>query len=193
MLAVSGGFDMRTPTDGAAAVVSRFPHGQLVVVPGVGHDPVDADFSLCALQAVRLWMTGGTPASQCARPAPLLRPIPAFPAPTVRKTPFSAQATYSIAAKTLAEAEASWLGSSSRVVPGLYGGKLSAAQREFTLTRYSIAPGVTLSGKVRLRSTTPPFGFQGTLTVGGRSAADGILGLNGSTLRGTLGGRIVGR
>jgi pimeloyl-ACP methyl ester carboxylesterase len=193
MLAVSGGFDMRTPTDGAAAVVSRFPHGQLVVVPGVGHDPVDADFSLCALQAVRLWMTGGTPASQCARPAPLLRPIPAFPAPTVRKTPFGAQATYSIAAKTLAEAEASWLGSSSRVVPGLYGGKLSAAQREFTLTRYSIAPGVTLSGKVRLRSTTPPFGFQGTLTVGGRSAADGILGLNGSTLRGTLGGRIVGR
>jgi len=53
---------------------------------------------------------------------------------------------------------------------------------------------VTLSGKIRLTSsTTLPFGFQGTLTVGGRSAATGILGLNGTSLRGTLGGRIVGK
>jgi pimeloyl-ACP methyl ester carboxylesterase len=194
MLAVSGGFDMRTPTDGAAAVVSRFPQGQLVVVPGVGHDPVDADFSLCAFQAVRLWISGGTPASQCPRGAPLIRPIPALPAGTVRKTPWSATATYAIAAKTIAEAEANWIGASSESVPGLYGGKLSAGQRELTLTRYSIAPGVTLSGKIRLtNSTTLPFGFQGTLTVGGRSAATGILGLNGTSLRGTLGGRIVGK
>jgi pimeloyl-ACP methyl ester carboxylesterase len=193
MLAVSGGFDMRTPTDGAAAVVSRFPQGQLVVVPGVGHDPVDADFSLCAFQAVRLWVTGGTPASQCPRGAPLIRPIPALPAGTVRKTPWSATATYAIAAKTIAEAEATWLGASSATVPGLYGGKLSAAQREITLTRYSIAPGVTVSGKLRLTSTTLPFRFQGTVTVGGRSAANGILGLNGTSLRGTLGGRLVGK
>jgi pimeloyl-ACP methyl ester carboxylesterase len=193
MLAVSGGFDMRTPTDGAAAVVSRFPQGRLVVVPGVGHDPVDADFSLCAFQAVRLWMSGGTPASQCPRGAPLIRPIPALPAGTARKSPWNATATYAIAAKTIAEAETQWIGASSETVPGLYGGKLSAGQRELTLTRYSIAPGVTLTGKIRLISTTLPFGFQGTLTVGGRSAANGILGLNGTSLRGTLGGRIVGK
>jgi pimeloyl-ACP methyl ester carboxylesterase len=193
MLAVSGGFDMRTPTDGAAAVVSRFPQGQLVVVPGVGHDPVDADFSLCAFQAVRLWMSGGTPASQCPRGAPLIRPIPTLPAGTVRKKPWTATATYAIAAKTIAEAEAKWLGASSETVPGLYTGKLTSGQREFTLTRYSIAPGVTLSGKIRLTKTTLPFGFQGTVTVGGPAAANGILGLNGTSLRGTLGGRIVGK
>jgi pimeloyl-ACP methyl ester carboxylesterase len=194
MLAVSGGFDMRTQTAGAAAVVARFPHGQLVEVPGVGHDPVDADFSGCAFQAVRLWMTGGTPSSQCPRTAPLLRPIAALPAPAVRKTPYSAQATYAIAAKTIAEAETSWLGASGPVVPGLYGGKLSAVQRDITLTRYSIAPGVFVSGKIKLVSTNPlPLAFQGTLTVGGRSATNGILGLNGKSLRGTLGGHIVGK
>jgi pimeloyl-ACP methyl ester carboxylesterase len=193
MLAVSGGFDMRTPTDGAAAVVSRFPQGQLVVVPGVGHDPVDADFSGCAALAVRAWMTGGTPASQCTRSAPFLHPIPALPAPTVRRTPWNAQTTYSIALKTVADAEASWLGSGSPVVPGIYGGKLSAGQRQFTLSRYSIAPGVTVTGTIRLTKTTLPLSFQGTLTVGGRSAATGILGLDGTSLRGTLGGRLVGK
>jgi pimeloyl-ACP methyl ester carboxylesterase len=193
MLAISGGFDMRTPTDGAASVVSRFPHGQLVVVPGVGHDAVDADFSGCALQDVRLWMLGGTPASQCPRSAPLLRPIPALPTPAVRKTPYSAAATYAIVSKTIAEAEASWLLASSSVVPGLYGGKLSAVQREATLSRYSIAPGVALSGKLRIVNTSLPLRFQGTLTVNGRSAANGLLGLNGTSLRGTLGGRLVGK
>ena len=193
MLAVSGGFDMRTPTEGAASVARRFPHGQLVTVPGVGHDPVDADFSGCALQAVRLWMTGGTPASQCPRSAPLLRPISALPAPTLPKKPWNAAATYTIASKTIAEAEASWLLASSQVVPGIYGGKLSAVQREITLTRYSIAPGVTVTGKLRLTNTNLPLGFQGTLTVGGRAAATGILGVNGSSVLGTLGGRIVGK
>jgi pimeloyl-ACP methyl ester carboxylesterase len=193
MLAISGGFDMRTPTEGAAAVVSRFPQGKLLVVPGVGHDPVDADFSACALQGVHTWMTGGTPPAECPRSAPLLRPIPALPASTVSKTRLSPAATYSIASKTIAEAEASWLGASSDAVPGIYGGSLSPSQRELTLTRYSIAPGVTLSGKLRLKSTNFPFGFQGTVTVGGPSAATGILGVNGTSVRGTLGGRIVGK
>jgi hypothetical protein len=123
----------------------------------------------------------------------LLRPIPALPASTVSKTRLSPAATYSIASKTIAEAEASWLGASSDAVPGIYGGSLSPSQRELTLTRYSIAPGVTPSGKLRLKSTNFPFGFQGTVTVGGPSAATGILGVNGTSVRGTLGGRIVGK
>jgi pimeloyl-ACP methyl ester carboxylesterase len=194
VLALSGGFDMRTPTDGAAAVVSRFPHGQLVVVPGVGHDPVDADFSGCALQSVRLWMLGApAPAAQCPRPAPLVRPIPTLPAPAARKTPYGAQATYAIASKTIAETEASALLATAGGVPGIYGGRLSVSPGQFTLTRYSIAPGVTLTGKLKVTTTTLPFKFQGTVTVGGASAANGILGLNGTSLRGTLGGRLVGK
>jgi pimeloyl-ACP methyl ester carboxylesterase len=194
VLAINGSFDMRTPTDGATSVISRFPHGQLVVVDGIGHDPVDADPSGCAFQSVRLWMTGGTPAAHCPRSAPFLKPIPALPAPTAPTRPWSAQTTYSIAAKTIADAESAWLTTtSSPLVPGVFGGRLTAAQRQFTLTRYALAPGVTLSGKIRLVSTKLPLQFEGTVTVAGASAANGILGLNGTSLRGTLGGRIVGK
>jgi len=193
MLAISGGFDMRTPTEGARAVVSRFPHGQLLVVPGVGHSTVTADPSGCALQSVRTWMLGGPIPAQCPRSAPFLAPIPALPAAGLPKKTRTALTTYSIASKTLSEAEATWLMGAEPVIPGAYGGRLAAGQREFTLTRYAAAPGVTLTGKLRLTSTNLPLEFQGTVTVGGTSAANGILGLNGTSLRGTLGGRLVGR
>jgi hypothetical protein len=78
-------------------------------------------------------------------------------------------------------------------VPGVFSGKLAAGRREFRLTRYAISPGVTVSGTLRVTSTDLPFKFQGTLTVAGPSAAGGILGLNGTSLRGSLGGKIVGR
>ncbi len=193
MLAISGGYDMRTPTEGAASVVSRFPQGRLLVVPGVGHSTVTADPSGCAIQSLRLWMTGGTPPAQCPRSLPILPPIPALPAGKVPAKPWSALTTYSIASKTIAEAEASWIGSSSSQVPGIYGGKLVAGSRQFTLTRYAIAPGVALTGTVKVTSSGLPVRFQGTLTVTGASAATGILGLSGTSLRGTLGGRLVGK
>src|SRR6185312_17402653 len=193
VLAISGGFDMRTPTEGARAVVSRFPHGQLLVVPGVGHSTVTADPSGCALQSVRTWMTGGPIPAQCPRSAPFLAPIPALPSAAVPKRARSALATYSIVSKTLAEAEASWLMATEPVIPGVFGGRLTTAQRQLTLTRYAVAPGVTVSGKLRLTSLSLPLRFQGTVTVAGATAANGILGLNGTSLRGTLGGRLVGK
>jgi hypothetical protein len=187
---------MRTPTDGAASVVARFPHGQLLVVPGVGHDAIDADVSGCALQAVRLWMTGGTPPAQCSRPKALAANVPGLPAGTVPKAPHGALATYSIASKTVDEAEAAWmmgLFSGTSTVPGIFGGRLTMTLRDMTLTKYSIAPGVSLTGKLRRTGSDFPAQFQGTLTVAGSSAASGILGLNGTSLRGSLGGKIVGR
>jgi len=196
VLAVNGGYDMRTPTDGAASVVSRFPHGQLLVVPGIGHDAVDADVSGCAVQAVRLWMTGGTPPTQCPRPKALVANVPALPSGTLPRTPHGAAATYSIASKTVDEAEADWLMtlfSGSSTIPGIFGGKATATLRSLTLAKYSIAPGVTLTGTLRRTGTGFPANFQGTLTVGGPVAAEGILGLNGTSLRGSLGGKIVGR
>jgi pimeloyl-ACP methyl ester carboxylesterase len=196
VLAVNGGFDMRTPTDGAASVASRFPHGQLLVVPGVGHDAIDADVSGCSLQAVRLWMTGGTPPAQCPRPKALTENVPALPAGTVPKAPHGPLATYSIASKTVDEAEAAWLMalfSGSSTVPGIFGGRLTTTLRDLTLARYSIAPGVSLTGKLHRSGSDFPAHFQGTLTVAGPSAASGILGLNGTSLRGSLGGKIVGR
>ncbi len=196
MLAISGGFDMRTPTEGARNVVSRFPQGELLVVPGVGHSVTTADPSGCAIQAVRNWMGGANVAGQCARSAPFLAPVPGLPAPGPVK-PAKALGplpTYSVALRTIDDAEAIWLTASSvDPIAGVFGGKLTPAPRAFTLSHYAIAHGVTLTGTIKLVSTNLPLGFQGTLTVSGPAASNGILGLNGKSLRGTLGGRLVGR
>ena len=48
------------------------------------------------------------------------------------------------------------------------------------------------SGTVRVAKSGLPFVFQGTVTVGGPAASAGVLGLSGTSLRGSLGGRIVG-
>ena len=53
VLALSGTFDMRTPTANAASVVSQFPQGHLLVVPGVGHSVLTTDPSNCTSNAVR--------------------------------------------------------------------------------------------------------------------------------------------
>src|SRR5205823_9858240 len=81
VLAISGGFDMRTPTASAASVVAQFPQGKLLVVPGVGHSTVTADFSLCAARSVRSWMTGGVVPSACPRSKPLVLDVPGLPPP----------------------------------------------------------------------------------------------------------------
>ena len=62
----------------------------------------------------------------------------------------------------------------------------------FTLVNYSDERGVTLSGKLALTKFGPPLVFQGSVTVAGAAAARGVLGLQGASLRGALGGRTVG-
>jgi pimeloyl-ACP methyl ester carboxylesterase len=195
VLAVSGGFDMRTPTASAVSVLAGFPQGRLLVVPGVGHSTVTADPSGCAARAVRSWMLDGTVPAECTRSKPLVAPIPALPAPgpTTPTHAASALQTYAIASKTVQEAEAAWLMAAPAPVAGIFGGKLLAASRGFTLVRYSIAHGVWLSGKLRIGKAGLPLVFEGAVTVGGPAASAGVLGLSGTSLRGTLGGRLVGR
>ena len=50
-----------------------------------------------------------------------------------------------------------------------------------------------LSGKIKLTNSSLPLRFQGTLTVAGAAASAGLLGLNGTSLRGTLNGKPVGK
>jgi pimeloyl-ACP methyl ester carboxylesterase len=197
VLAISGGFDMRTPTEGAASIVSRFPQGQLLVIPGVGHSVTTADPSGCAPQAVHSWMLGGAVPGSCPRSLPLLPPIPALPAPgpLKPKRPASPRATYAIAVKTIKEAEAIWLTAQS-VVGGVFGGKIVPAPSgppAFSLVGYSIVHGVTLTGKLQLTKLGLPLNFAGTLSVAGKGAAAGIIGVSGSSIRGTLGGVLVGK
>jgi pimeloyl-ACP methyl ester carboxylesterase len=194
MLAVSGGFDMRTPTAGAASVVAQFPQGHLLVVPGIGHDTVDADISACAARAVRAWMTDVPIPQECPRPKALVTPVPALPAPGSAHGPrLAASQTYRIARKTLHEAEAAWLTTTATQTAGLFGGRLviTGAQK-FKLVRYSIARGVTATGNLRLARFGPPLVFSGSLTIGGTRAAGGLLKLSGGSLHGKLGGHTVG-
>ena len=198
MLAISGGFDMRTPTEGAASVVARFPQGKLLVVPGIGHSTVTADFSACAARAVHSWMTNAAVPATCARPKALVVPVPALPPPGQAKPKHHATpaATFAVVSKTIREAEAAWLmtdglsGSAARV-PALYGGYLAATSGQtFKLVNYSIAHGIAVSGTVKITKAGPPLVFQGTFTISGAGAATGVLGLQSGALRGALGGRL---
>jgi hypothetical protein len=194
VLAVNGGFDMRTPVASARAVVTRFPQGRLLVLHGVGHSVVGADPSFCTPRAVRSWILGASFAD-CARPAPFLRTISAYP-PAKRTKQATPSQTLAIARKTVEDAQAIWLmavGDGGQVA-GLYGGRIvGTGDREFTLTRYSIAPGIEVSGRVRFIDFGPPLVFDGLVEVTGRMASTGLLGLRNGRLSGTLGGVLVGQ
>ena len=62
----------------------------------------------------------------------------------------------------------------------------------FRLVGYTVARGVSVSGTVKIAKQGVPLQFQGLLTISGSGGAHGILGLSGKTLRGTLGGKLVG-
>jgi pimeloyl-ACP methyl ester carboxylesterase len=196
VLALSGGFDMRTPTEGAQSVIAQFPQGKLVVVPGIGHSVVTTDPSGCAELAVRDWIVDPTTSPSCQRPAFLVAPIAAFPRAIPSGRRASPKATFAIASRTVAEAEAAWLfasfGGSSAPVPGVASGKLVPADSSAKLVGYGIVPGVTLSGTLKLGERKGvTLTFEGQITVGGRSAARGTLQVLASGVQGTLGGKSV--
>ena len=185
---------MRTPTASATTVASMFPQGRVLVVPGVGHSVLGADLSFCGIRNVRAWLAGTTVATQCDRVNPFLNPVPSF-TPVRSAVPVSqnAKRTLALAANTVREAEGIWLMTGGGVA-GLYGGRLiTTSPASFKLVRYSIAPGVELTGKIRAVKFGPPFEFDGVVTVGGTVAAHGLLGINGDKAGGTLDGQLVGR
>jgi hypothetical protein len=117
--------------------------------------------------------------------------IKAFPKRPAHATVAS---TLSVAGQTLREAEATWWFFLSRPARGLYGGKLAgkASSDTFTLTRYADAPGVLVSGKLKLADVGPPSTFSGTVKVSGSAAVAGTLKVaKNGRLTGTLGGRRV--
>lgn len=143
-------------------------------------------------------MTGGVPPGECARPQPLVANVPALPALPARAHRLSPAATLAVVKATLREAEAAWLMTdgltgSNETVPGIYGGRLSSpSSSSIALTGYAVAHGITVSGRLKIAKPGPPLVFDGALTVSGPAAATGVLGVKGSSLRGTLGGKLVG-
>jgi hypothetical protein len=198
VLAVNGGFDLRTPWSNALAVVNQFPQGRLLLVPGVGHSVLTADFSSCSQSTVRSWILGTLTAPTLAmctpRIPPVVKVLGAFPQ---RPSKPSVASTLAIASKSVREAEATWFqllfSSTSFAAPGLYGGKLMNASSGsgFTLVGYSIAPGVSVSGKFTLADIGPPSTYNGTLRVSGPALVGGTLKFTKNSVSGTLGGHHV--
>jgi pimeloyl-ACP methyl ester carboxylesterase len=193
VLALSGGYDMRTPTEGAQSVVAQFPQGKLVVVPGVGHSVVTADPSGCAAIAVHDWVLDSSKSDTCQRPPFIVAPIGAYPKSPPAGKRLGPAATLTIASKTVAESEAAWLMAEGATIPGVTSGKLVGVHDDsFDLVAYGIARGVNVSGTLKMaerRNVT--FQFTGTIRVGGASAARGTVQLDPSGLHGTLGGHKV--
>jgi pimeloyl-ACP methyl ester carboxylesterase len=197
VLAVNGGFDLRTPTANAIAVISQFPQGQLVTVPGVGHSVSSADFSGCAAEAIRRWILGTIGAfrqASCPRVPPAAKILGAFPHRPAKAT---AKTTLAAASKTVREAQATWLqivlSPASFAPRGLYGGKLMLAKAafSFTLSGYSAVPGVAVTGKVDFVPGGLPFQYKGTVRVSGPAALAGTLKFSNDSISGKLGGRPV--
>jgi pimeloyl-ACP methyl ester carboxylesterase len=194
MIAIDGGFDLRTPVANAEEVVGQFPQGKLLVVRGVGHSVTTADVSGCSQNYVRQWILGTLNApdqAECAqRVKPLAKLVKAFP----RRPARTVSATLRVAGQTLREAEAGFWFQASKSIRGLYGGKLALTTSgdSFVLTRYSLAPGILLSGKITLADIGPPTTFKGTVKVSGPAAVAGTLKVakNGK-ISGVLGGRKV--
>ena len=198
VLALSGGYDMRTPTAGAQSIVAQFPQGKLIVVPGVGHSVTTADWSGCAELAVHDWMLDPSSNDSCPRPPFLVPPIAAIPHLSKSTKHATPAASFALASKKLAEAEAAWLfasfSDSPASVPGLTSGTITPIGGDgFRLAGYGLVPGVTLSGTLReAERGGVAIKFQGTLKVAGRVAAPGTVALTASGLRGKLGGKSVG-
>ena len=204
VLVLAGERDLRTPASNAAAIAARFPQGHLLTVPGVGHSVLGADFTTCSGNAVKTWLNGAVPPAHCPRSPMLVNPIGPFPASFAALRPAGASgvrgSTLAAVAKTVREAAGSWglavTGfTTARTIAGLYGGVIRSSGITFTLSRYSLVPGVQVSGSFHLyRSGTRlplPARFVGSVRVTGAKAAHGSLTVGPSTLTGRLSGRAV--
>jgi pimeloyl-ACP methyl ester carboxylesterase len=207
VLILSGDRDLRTPTASALAMAARFRHADVTIVPGVGHSVLTADYTNCASDAVATWLAGGTPPSRCNRVPLLEDPIPRFAASVRALAPRGGAGlpgrTLNAADRTVREAGASWttlVGGFSQTpaaVAGPYGGTLrpTSGRPGFTLVRYSVVPGVEVSGRLELDlglfRARIPFRFLGTVTVGGKQAAAGRLEVARTSVSGRLGGKRV--
>ncbi len=192
VLAVTGGYDMRTPVSSARSVIASFPQGKLLVVPSVGHSTVTADPSICALRAVRSWIDGNTVPASCARAPFIVAPVAAYPPKPRSPKTLGPRVTFDLARRTVRDATALWVATaygSGKPVGGLTSGSLTLGpNRSFVLKRYGIAPGVEVSGRLKAVGDGLPVSFEGAIAVSGTRAARGMLRLKKGVLSGKLGG-----
>jgi pimeloyl-ACP methyl ester carboxylesterase len=203
VLVLAGDRDIRTPTSGAVAVASRFPHGRILVVPGAGHSVLN--HSPCAAAAVRAWLNGATPPAVCTRFSLYVPPIGLWrrsvaSTPPLARVPGLTGRTLAVLLQTIHDAEDVWSLTRHTEQPtlGLVAGVLRPDPNGvIRLKGYSSVRGLTLTGNIVLKMD--PYGDPvmpltaqfGLLTVGGPGAAHGRVRLSENGLTATLGRRVV--
>jgi pimeloyl-ACP methyl ester carboxylesterase len=203
-LILSGGQDLRTPTEDAQRVAGLIPGAQLIRVPFTGHSVVGSDLTGCARSAVAEFFEATTvkpctgavdripPAPLAPRRFSALSPTRGLRAPQGRTLTAAVDSVLD-ARRTVLELALDFgelpVGAS---VGGLRGGTLSMTHAGAVLHRFAYVPGVEISGLVPaamlLRNSGPAAG----LTVGGPAASGGrVRLLSGGRVSGVLGGRTI--
>jgi hypothetical protein len=201
-LILSGGQDLRTPTEDAQRVAALIPGAQLVHVPYTGHSVIGSDLSGCARSAVADFF-GGAAVRQCAGTADRFPPAPLAPrsvsalAPT-RGVHLPQSRTVTAVLDSILDARRTILelahdfgelpvGAS---VGGLRGGAMTMTKGGAQLRRFAYVPGVQVSGLIPTSMLLHNSGAAANLTVGGFAASGGRLRLrSGGHASGVLGGR----
>lgn len=209
-LILSGDQDLRTPRADALALAAQLPRARVVTVPRTGHGTLLS--SLCAENAVTAFLAGRPfracrpersflPEGSVALPPRSLAALPPLPGMTQRvgRTVAAVGTTFDLFARLLLPelfTTALLNGDEATVlhVGGLRGGSLTLSRRALLLRRYSMVPGVTVSGRIEdlgrtadEESDTTPIDVR----IGGRAAAHGRLRIGEHWIVGRLGGHRV--
>jgi pimeloyl-ACP methyl ester carboxylesterase len=201
-LILSGGQDLRTPTEDARRVAALIPDAQLLQVPYTGHSVIGSDLSGCAKAAVSSFFAG-TPVQGC--PPAVNRFPPAPPAPRQLSSVAPMAGVGRAQGRTLAGVVASLLDLRRAVLTlgfdfggipygarfgGLRGGTVSVTKSGVRLERFSYVSGLQLTGVVPTSIVLKNAGTAASLSIGGSQAAAGRVRIAaGGRLSGTLAGR----
>jgi pimeloyl-ACP methyl ester carboxylesterase len=201
-LILSGGQDLRTPTENARSVARLIPDAQVLTVPYTGHSVVGADFTDCAKSALATFFANGhvAPCPATANPFP---PAPLAPRSLAAVHPARGVAgtsgrTLAATVETIADLRRSIvvLGINFGGIPlgarfgGLRGGTVKVTRTEAALNHLSYVPGVQLSGVISTNLLLKDKGSTANLTIGGTGDAQGHLQISsGGHVVGALAGR----
>lgn len=203
-LILSGGQDLRTPTENARRVAALIPDAQLVQVPYTGHSVIGSDLSGCARSALMAFFEAA-PVKPCVRASSHFPPAPLAPtrAGALAATPGiggTQGQTVTAAVDSILDLRRTVIGLAldfgelplGARFGGLRGGTVRITKAGADLQRFSYVPGVRLSGVIPTALLLKNSGAPATLGVSGPSAAAGRLRVAArGRLTGVLGGRPV--
>ncbi len=197
-LILAGRLDMRTPMEGAVELAQELPQAALVRVPGTGHDLVDQDISGCVARALSRFARRRAVGTPCRGKSNAVTVLPRAPRTlaSFRRAPGIAGTRGRVlfaVLDTMVDARVTMFANYFSGLPmrggGLRGGSFSAGDNDLRLRRYAYAPGVRLTGRLRLSDSATPYG---RVRVDGPRGASGALRLYADgSVSGRLGGRAV--